>query len=186
MYDCMYVCMFRQDATIKGYSEYPYCVVMDVAEHNLKKVIDQQNICAKEWDDIRSIVRQLAIALEHVHSKGFIHGDIKPTNIVLTDTKLRLIDFDASVSIAIHSDQYAGSKYSSAYIPPELLFRSEKERGKILVRTYEKAADEVTPSYNHISLLEYSLLPAAPSFDMWSFGAVIYLLCTGKYAIILL
>lgn len=173
--------LFRQDAAIKGYAEYPYCVVMDVAEQNLKKVIDQQNICAKDWDEIRSIVRQLAIALEHIHSKGFIHGDIKPTNVVLTDKKLRLIDFDASVSIAIHGDQcqYAGAKYSSAYIPPELLFRSEKERGKIIVRAYEKAADEAMPSYNYISLLEYPLLPAAPSFDMWSFAAVTYLLCTG-------
>ena len=33
--------LFRQDAIFKGYSEYPYCVVMDVADHNLKKVIDQ-------------------------------------------------------------------------------------------------------------------------------------------------
>ena len=178
--------LFRQDAVTKGYSEYPYCVVMDVAEHNLKKVIDQQNICAKEWDDIRSIVRQLAAALEHIHSKGFIHGDIKPTNIVLTDTKLRLIDLDASAAIAVQSDQYAGAKYSSAYISPELLFRSEKERGKILVRTYEKAADEGAPSYNYVSLLEYSLLPTAASFDMWFFGAVMYLLCTGRHATLLL
>ena len=169
--------LFRQDAIFKGYSEYPYCVVLDVADHNLKKVIDQQNICGKEWDDIRSIIKQMAIAFEHIHSKGFIHGDIKPTNIVLTGQKLRLIDFDASASI--NSDQYAGSKFSSAYIPPELLFRSVKERGKVVVRTFEKAAEESTPSYNYISQLEYSLLSVAPSFDMWSFGAVIYLLCTG-------
>jgi serine/threonine protein kinase len=154
---------------------------MDVADQNLKKLIDQQNICGKEWDDIRNITRQIAAALEHIHSKGIVHGDIKPTNIVLTGQKLRLIDFDASASI--EKCQYIGAKYSSAYIPPELLFYSDSESGgRVIVRSFDKPPAELGPDFVHDFgyQLEYPLLLAAPSFDSWSFGAVLYLLCTGE------
>jgi hypothetical protein len=173
--------LFWQDANFKGFSQYPYCIVMDVADQNLKKLIDQQNICGKEWDDIRNITRQIATALEHIHSKGIVHGDIKPTNIVLTGQKLRLIDFDASASI--EKCQYIGAKYSSAYIPPELLFYSKSESGgRVIVRTFEKQPAELDPDFvfDFDNQFEYPLLLAAPSFDSWSFGAVLYLLCTGE------
>ena len=154
---------------------------MDVADQNLKKLIDQQNICGKEWDDIRNITRQIAAALEHIHSKGIVHGDIKPTNIVLSGQKLRLIDFDASASI--EKCQYIGAKYSSAYIPPELLFYSKSENGgKVIIRSFEKQPAELDPDlvFDFGYQFEYPLLLAAPSFDSWSFGAVLYLLCTGE------
>ena len=119
--------LFRQDAIFKGFSEYPYCVIMEFADHNLKKLIDQQSICGKEWEEIRSITRQLATALEHIHSKGIVHGDIKPSSIVMTGKKLRIIDFDASASI--DRKQNLGAQFSSAYVPPEMLFCCENASG---------------------------------------------------------
>ena len=68
---------FRLDATSKGFEEYPYCVVMEAASFNLKHVIDQQLIAANDWEQIKQISRQLAQCLDHLHSKGVIHGDFK-------------------------------------------------------------------------------------------------------------
>ena len=113
----------------------------------------------------------------------------------LSEAKLRLIDLDASAAIAVHSDQFAGAKYSSAYIPPELLFRSEKEkekgRGKILVRTYEKAADEGAPSSNYSMSASWSTRCSPPlrcifRYVVFRSGHVLHLLCTGGHATLLL
>ena len=43
------------------------------------------------------ICRQLCNILEKLHLRGIVHGDVKPENIIMTDTGvLYLIDFDAS------------------------------------------------------------------------------------------
>ena len=48
-----------------------------------------------------------------------ILGDIKPLNIMRMGNQILLIDFDAS---AIIGGEYAGTKYSSAYLPPEMFY----------------------------------------------------------------
>ena len=43
------------------------------------------------------MARDLAEALSILHSKGFVHADIKPENIlVTTNLKLKIIDFGIS------------------------------------------------------------------------------------------
>lgn len=68
---------FRKDAILKGYEEYPYCVVMEAGTMSLKRLIDNQNVAGKDWDAIRSCTKQVAKALHHLHERGVIHGDLK-------------------------------------------------------------------------------------------------------------
>jgi len=68
---------FFDDAVAKGFVEYPYCIVMEAAACSLKHAIDQQLIAAKDWEQIRQMARQLVTCLQHIHEKGFIHGDLK-------------------------------------------------------------------------------------------------------------
>ena len=68
---------FFQDAAMKGFQRYPYCVVMEAAPCNLKFIMDQQLICGKDWEQIRVLSRQLTQCLEHLHDKGVVHGEIK-------------------------------------------------------------------------------------------------------------
>jgi serine/threonine protein kinase len=59
----------------------------------------------------------VARALAHVHESGFIHCDVKPSNVVLGETGARLIDFGLARPPGTHSRQAIGTP---AYISPEL------------------------------------------------------------------
>jgi serine/threonine protein kinase len=108
---------FREDAISKGYEDYPFCIVMEAASCSLKRVIDQQFIAGNAWHIIRSIVNQLSTCLQYLHGNGVVHGDLKPLNVLQTQFQVKLIDFDASVRVG----EIIGKKYSSCYIPPEMV-----------------------------------------------------------------
>jgi serine/threonine protein kinase len=182
---------FRASAVKKGYLDYKFCVVMDVADNNLQRVILQQHIAGHDWDMIKLITKSLCGCLQHLHARNVVHGDLKPLNVVMVNNSVRLIDFDASSRFSDEGDgQFAGAKYSSAYIPPELFH--ERLPGKTVVKTYVKSSSTGVPVgvrkrlkhpgdsltvYDHP--LGYALLRSSPSQDMWSFGAILYFLCTG-------
>ena len=69
--------LFRDDAVLKGYVEYPYCIVMEAATSDLKEVVNHRAIAGKDWEEIKRMTRQLANALIHIHEKGIVHGDLK-------------------------------------------------------------------------------------------------------------
>lgn len=48
------------------------------------------------WTELRGVVLPLLDALVHSHARGVIHGDLKPSNVMLCDGSVRLFDFGLS------------------------------------------------------------------------------------------
>jgi serine/threonine protein kinase/Leucine-rich repeat (LRR) protein len=136
--------MFRNDAISKGFDDYPYCIVMVKADHSLKHIIDHNHIVGNDWDTIKTIFRQVTHAVDHMHGRKMIHGDLKPMNIMQADGRMLLIDLDASASFSEDDHQYAGAKYSSAYVPPELICIGSD--GNARVRVPPTASTKTSPT----------------------------------------
>ncbi|ALC43124.1 JIL-1 [Drosophila busckii] len=94
---------------------------------------------AQEFDEsaCRNIFLQLLDALKFVHSKHFIHGDVKPENVLFVDqdrSSVRLLDFGSASYNSRFQTWKDHPRYTLDYAPPELL----KDRAVV---SYSPAVD---------------------------------------------
>jgi hypothetical protein len=80
------------------------------------------NITSKRiaLDKTEDIVRSVGNALAHAHALGVVHGDVKPSNVFLTENRaVKLLDFGSSGQTSAHSDaesNWATRAYASCEV----------------------------------------------------------------------
>ena len=96
-------------------------IAMEYVEgSNLKEVLSQGK--ALTFEHIADIVAQVADALDYAHSKGIVHRDVKPANIILLgETRTKITDFGiakiaSSVANLTTTGQFLGTPN---YMAPE-------------------------------------------------------------------
>ena len=99
------------------------------------------------------IIRDVAAALEHAHSRGVVHGDLNPGNIFITnDGEIRVLDFGAA-----HTPSESPSIKESAW----------------------DATAYATPRYASAQLLDGERADVRD--DTYSLACVLYVLLAGKH-----
>ena len=96
-------------------------IYMEVAPMSLDYYISVQPLPVKL---VKSYMRQLLMALEYLHNKNILHGDVKPGNILIySDGRLQLTDFNRShMNFQEHgSETLIESTY--IYMAPEVLMQ---------------------------------------------------------------
>ncbi|OHT17329.1 AGC family protein kinase [Tritrichomonas foetus] len=112
-----------------------------------------QNVSAIEEDSAKIYTFQIAKALGYLHSRGIIHRDIKPDNILIAaDGSLRLTDFGLSYIGCV--DRQVSEKPSS---------NDKIVEAKSLVGTPDYIAPEIILNLSH-----------SFTVDWWSLGIMVY------------
>ena len=155
------MCYYDSDKDLEFYDQlqsteyvtHPYLLVLSAGDRCLASIIDHERETADYMtDEVIRIAKQVASALDYLHSKGIIHGDLKPRNIVRVGTHYKLIDLDAAACIG----ERCGLKSSTAFSPPELL----------------RTINAVDPKEAYCT--------ADPSFDVWGYGVTLFQVITGQ------
>lgn len=106
-----------------------------------------------DWSDAQEITCALLDALNYSHSLGVLHGDIKPSNVILNDDGLRLFDYGLGQPL-------------EGILPG-------------LPRLCRKRFSAWTPRYAALELLEGA--PISPATDVYAIACVIYELTSGRH-----
>jgi TonB family protein len=89
-------------------------LVMEYAEEDLSQILPQRALTTEETRDMLSPVLD---ALEYLHGKGFVHGDLKPANILAMGDHLKI----SSDAISRIGEAPSSAKRAGAYDPPEAI-----------------------------------------------------------------
>jgi TonB family protein len=87
-------------------------VVMEYAPENLNEVLAARALVA---DEASAMLEPLLDVLEFLHGSGFVHGHIKPANILANGEQLKL----SSDGVCRTGEPVSGSAQMGAYEPPE-------------------------------------------------------------------
>ncbi|MEV6710917.1 serine/threonine-protein kinase [Lentzea sp. NPDC051208] len=98
--------------------ETPYVVLELIEGRTLRDRIEDGPMAV---EDVRRVGAALADALAHVHARGFVHRDVKPSNVLLDDDEVpRLSDFGLVSMVGgagiTKTDHVVGT---AAYLAPE-------------------------------------------------------------------
>lgn len=101
--------------------------------------------------DADRVITQICEGLAHLHAEGWVHGDLKPANVlIMPDGSVRLADFGL-VSRVDGTHGYAPPLGSPDYLPPERWRAEISERG----------------------------VPVRPTADIWALGVTVHQILTG-------
>lgn len=93
-----------------------YIVMEYIDGITLKEYLKQRN-GALTWKEVVHFATQVLSALDHAHSKGIVHRDVKPQNIMLqADGSIKMMDFGIALLFPCTEPRLSATRHSARFI----------------------------------------------------------------------
>ncbi|XP_064464063.1 microtubule-associated serine/threonine-protein kinase 2-like [Ornithodoros turicata] len=138
-----------------------YVTIMEyIPGVDLMRVVTKEQFL--EIDAVQIIMAQLILALEHLHLRGFLHRDIKVSNmLIIPGGRVKVIDFDTTKICNAH-------------------FSKRPLRGYFRRTPFEFNDGESAGTIPYMAPEILKRRPYGRAVDWWSSGIVMYKLMTGR------
>ncbi|KAK8784213.1 hypothetical protein V5799_009422, partial [Amblyomma americanum] len=174
------------DAVVTRTDKDAYVTVMEyVCGVDLMRVVERAVFLP--IDQVRVIMAQLVLAVEHLHLKGFLHRDIKVSNmLMIPGGRVKLIDFDTNKVCLGHCEyRNRDESYETCHaglLPadPVRIQGWRIRRDHSLYGSRNTQAKTLCCVVNTGSASGNTALSAGRACDWWSTGVVFYKLMTGR------
>jgi eukaryotic-like serine/threonine-protein kinase len=172
----------REAKAIASLSHPHVCALFDVGDEDgltylVMEYIEGQTLAARlqggplPVNEALRNATEIAEALAAAHRQGVIHRDLKPANVMVTaDGQVKVLDFGLAKQVDVHPDVEDSAAPTTALTSADRGETSLSGEGAVLG----------TPAYMSPEQVEGRALDARS--DIFSFGAVLYELLTGRRA----
>ncbi|MBK5290650.1 MAG: serine/threonine-protein kinase [Acidobacteriia bacterium] len=165
---------FEREAQIIASLNHPnICVLHDIGQQDnrsflVMEFLEGETLAARisreplPWDEALKLAIAMADALDKAHRRGVVHRDLKPSNVILTESGPKLLDFGLAKWKAPKSTSISASQAPT--------------------RTDLTTMGSILGTLQYMAPEQLEGIEADARTDIFSFGAVLHEMITGKKA----